>query len=1394
MHRILAVLTVILLPSLAWSGAYQCRTTGASPLWTDPAAWSDCNGTYPDNTGTDTYSAVLNDGHSVTIPAGSAITLGHDGGTGSVALASAGIHGTGVLTVNGLLQLRGHVQQGNATWAVNAGGVVEGYSATDDAAHRYQWQIGMAAGQANSYLVLAGTGRGSGRVTVRTAAGSATRWGGFTNGATAANRATQTIFTGGYTGAGKIKANFVRFENIGDSANHYHGIIVNAATIGTGDATWFEDCIFDGCSPVFIAMGPRSIVRIKRTSFLNPVANALTPFDQSFILVQTKDAGGPDPTGQREIWDNAIQGSVLFSYLVGMDLRRNVFVTGSYGTMIQGNGSVPNPSVFLDNILAKTNSVTVPNITPLPVNTDTETRTVVLQTGYATDDFFRLISASGQNGAMHFNGYVIEREQGVPHERLAGAVWVIVTTVPGTTLTFRNVLNVPVWTGGVPAAPSAALVVPVTTTSFLLDKLTISNVTWVTDYINNKFGIFGFEIPSGETGGTRKAELKNILATNYSTSTGKLLYTTGTDVTDGTFSVHHNAIYNFAADPYLGRNITAADFSGIIGANDMVGPPRTIGAPAGHFLAWMQQVDPDAGVTTLNGAINRLLTKNDDTGGTAVDHTRYYDWIRAAYQPPPGQLGTAGIADDGITATHIGAVPPDPSFPAITFSADKPAAGVGTVTYSLTATDASGVTGYYALGSDAPCSTLSVAGASFSATPPSRWTFESFSPATKYLCAWVTNVAGKTSVAEITVVLTPPPDTTAPALTTFSLPASSTLPAAVPVTLTATDAVGVSAYLLSDTLTGATISTPGWVAIPAAPQTWTGSDITYTFSGAGTHTLSAWVRDAAGNISSRSSATTTITDPAPAITTTTLTGPSSVPYSRSLSATGGTPPYTWSLAPGSTLPTGLTLSAAGVISGIPTVTGDFTITVQVTDINLHVGTATVTLSLTSGLLTMAAPATTTGSTASFCSFSFKVTGGVAPYSWSVAAGALPPGLGLNTATGTVSGTPAAGGVFTFTIAARDSQTPAETAGRSVTLTIAVPPLAVATASLPPGAVNSVYPATILAGTGGIKPYLWSLIAGTLPPGLGLNSGTGAISGIPLQAGSYPVTVRLEDHAGTPPVTKEFSIIISATPLGITTASLPGGAVGTAYATTLAATGGAKPYFWSIPAGKLPPGLSLNNVTGALTGTPTGAGSYPIEVKIEDYIGSAVATRNLEIVVTTTPLAISTTTLPTQTVGTAASATLTGTGGIKPYSWSMVAGPLPPGLSLVSNTGVISGTPLAEGSYPFTVRLQDAAGAAPVTRALTITTTAAPLSITTATLTAASTTASYSTPLAATGGVRPYTWSVSSGILPPGIGINTATGILSGKPAATGSYSFTVRLADARNPAATVTRELTLTVN
>jgi hypothetical protein len=151
---------------------------------------------------------------------------------------------------------------------------------------------------------------------------------------------------------------------------------------------------------------------------------------------------------------------------------------------------------------------------------------------------------------------------------------------------------------------------------------------------------------------------------------------------------------------------------------------------------------------------------------------------------------------------------------------------------------------------------------------------------------------------------------------------------------------------------------------------------------------------------------------------------------------------------------------------------------------------------------------------------------------------------------------------------------------------------------PTGAVvNKPYSATLVVKPG-TSPYSFAVTSGSLPPGLSLNSSTGAITGTPTTLGSYPFTVTVTDaQFQTASVATVINVV---NPLQITTASpLPGGTAGTPYSTTINATGGTAPYTFSVSSGALPPGLALDSATGDISGTPTTPGTYSFTIKVKD---------------------------------------------------------------------------------------------------------------------------------------------------------------------------------------------------
>jgi len=273
-------------------------------------------------------------------------------------------------------------------------------------------------------------------------------------------------------------------------------------------------------------------------------------------------------------------------------------------------------------------------------------------------------------------------------------------------------------------------------------------------------------------------------------------------------------------------------------------------------------------------------------------------------------------------------------------------------------------------------------------------------------------------------------------------------------------------------------------------------------------------------------------------------------------------------------------------------------------------------------------------------------------------------------------------------------------------------------------------------------------------------------------------------------------LIPAGTISITPTTLPDGPTNVAYSQTLTATGGTAPYTWSITAGALPAGLTLDSASGVISGTPTVPGTSTFTVTATDSATSP-HTASLALSITINAMAITTTTLPAATVNSAYSQTLAVVGGTATYTWAVTVGALPAGLTLDGATGVISGTPTTAGTSSFTITVTDSSIPAATDSqvfSLVVNPAGTPLSITTTTLPAATFGTAYSQSLAATGGTAPYTWSVSAGTLPSGLSLSGA-GVISGKPLVSGGpIPFTVRVTDSTATTATQALSITITIS
>jgi uncharacterized protein (TIGR03437 family) len=421
---------------------------------------------------------------------------------------------------------------------------------------------------------------------------------------------------------------------------------------------------------------------------------------------------------------------------------------------------------------------------------------------------------------------------------------------------------------------------------------------------------------------------------------------------------------------------------------------------------------------------------------------------------------------------------------------------------------------------------------------------------------------------------------------------------------------------------------------------------------------------------------------APQITQTTVPGGTvAAAYGPvTLTATGGSGSYTWSAR---FLPPGITISTAGVLSGLPSTAGTYLPNIVVTDTVSQL-TASINPSFVISAGAPPPPSLSISGSTSFIgvvaggsvSATFSGSGGTPPYTFS--ATGLPSGVTLSSG-GTLSGTASTAGSFSASVQVTDSR------GASASTSITISVLGLTTTVLPAGTASQFYSGS-LAAVGGTQPYSFS--AAGLPAGLSIG-GNGTVSGTVKSAGTFTFTVKVSDNAGLS-VSGSVSVTFSQPkPLSIPSGSLAPGTVGSPYSATLSATGGYSPYTWSVSMGSAPPGLSLGSA-GTLSGVPTMPGSFSFGVMATDNSG-AVTTASATVTIQPLPLTITTQALPAGVTGLGyPPQTLAAAGGTMPYTWAVTAGNLPAGLAL-STGGMLTGMPTAIGSSSFTVTVTDASG-------------------------------------------------------------------------------------------------------
>jgi hypothetical protein len=484
----------------------------------------------------------------------------------------------------------------------------------------------------------------------------------------------------------------------------------------------------------------------------------------------------------------------------------------------------------------------------------------------------------------------------------------------------------------------------------------------------------------------------------------------------------------------------------------------------------------------------------------------------------------------------------------------------------------------------------------------------------------------------------------------------------------------------------------------------------------------------------------------------------------------GYPAPTYSVTAG-TLPSGVTLTSAGLLSGTPAAATGGTYPITITAAN---GTTNATQSFT--LTVDQAPSITSGNSTTFTvgtsgSFSVTASGYPAP-TYTVTAGSLPSGISLSTA-GTLSGTPASGtgGIYPITITATNGTT---SATQNFTLTVDQAP-----------AITSAASTTFAVGTSGSfsvtasgypTAMTYSVTAGSLPSGVTLSS-AGLLSGTPAAStgNSYAITITASNGIGTA-ATQSFTLTVEQAPtfnLGASGSDTM--AVSTPNIVLIFTTG--NPTAAISESGALPSGVTFvdnGNGHGTLSGTPgaTTGGGYNLVFTANNGI-TPNATLNYALTIKQ-PIVFTSSSGTTFTTGTTGSFTVTTTG--YPLPSFSETGTLPSGVGFVDNgngTASLAGTPAAGTGGTYSITIQATNGSSTPSQAFTLTVDQAP-SITSANSTSFVAGAAGTFSVTTTG--YPTSALIESGSLPSGITFTDSgngTGTLAGTTAATGSFPITI---------------------
>ncbi|MFM2384376.1 MAG: hypothetical protein RL166_250 [Actinomycetota bacterium] len=459
-----------------------------------------------------------------------------------------------------------------------------------------------------------------------------------------------------------------------------------------------------------------------------------------------------------------------------------------------------------------------------------------------------------------------------------------------------------------------------------------------------------------------------------------------------------------------------------------------------------------------------------------------------------------------------------------------------------------------------------------------------------------------------------------------------------------------------------------------------------------------------------------------------------------------------------TLPPGLSLSSNGTLSGTPSTAGTYTFKLRGSNFVDSTDSSTYTY------IVEAAPSftanddyTRTVEQGDSINDVPTVSGNELTFSLS---GDLPAGLSLNSDTGAISGTANETGTFSFRVLA--SNRSGFSYSNQSTITVNKRPAFTASSVSTNLRKGTAYTFEFVAS--GFPTPTFSVVSGRLPHGLTLDS-DGTLHGTPTTGDEYTFTIRASNSLDTVEITKTIEVVEA--PYAIDDVLQLLIIAGGNYADAVEFGGYPAPTY-EITEGVLPPGLALNRLSGAITGTTTTGGLYNFKVKVTSG-ETSTTTSNYGLIVNQAPQKFEDAIAPTTELGKAYSDGVSTTGYPIP-GYSVKSGALPTGLKLNAATGAITGTATSTGVYRFVIEAINTVGSLELPGSITVQQT--PVFLRGELPAKLNVGDTVSAKLTATGFPSP-TYAVTSGALPEGLSLDANTGEISGVALNGGMYVFVV---------------------